>query len=110
MVMMQPHDSLPHDDHIHLRISCPHELRSSCLELARNTPHGRGRVAHKGHLGGAHVLRTPVHLQPTHPGKPPAAAAVRSQDPLALPLPEPTPDVTDVEPDVDGSGAGRTPD
>jgi penicillin-insensitive murein endopeptidase len=108
--MMQPHDSLPHDDHIHLRISCPHDPRSSCIELARNVSHAKGRVAHKGHLGGAHVLRTPVHLHPTHLGKPPAAAALQAQDPLVLPLPEPAPDAVDVEPDVDGSSTGRTPD
>ena len=106
MVMMQPSDSLPHDDHIHVRISCPHELRSSCIELAVAAPHGRGRVAHKGHLGGARVLRTPVHLHPAQPGKPPAASAARAQDPLVLPLPPP--DAVDVEPDVDGPG--RTPD
>jgi penicillin-insensitive murein endopeptidase len=110
MVMMQPHDSLPHDDHLHVRISCPHELRSSCIELARNASHAHGRVAHKGHPGGGHVLRTPGHLHPAQPGKPPAAVAARSQDPLALPLPEPALDGADVEPDVDASGGWRIPD
>lgn len=110
MVMMQPRDSLPHDDHIHVRISCPHEQRSSCIELAVNAPHGRGRVAHKGHLGGAHVLRTPVRLHPAQPGKTPAASATVAQDPLVLPQPEPTPGPVEIEPDVDSRGGGRTPD
>jgi penicillin-insensitive murein DD-endopeptidase len=97
IAMMQPHNSLPHDDHFHVRISCPHELHSSCIELASTNPHGRARLAHRGHTGGNHVLRTPVHLHPhPGPGKAPAASAAVAQDPLVLPL-----DPTDAETDVD---------
>jgi penicillin-insensitive murein endopeptidase len=95
-LMMQPHNSLPHDDHIHVRISCPREAHSSCIELARNAPHGHGRIARKGPPGG-HVLRTPAHVPP-HVGRPPAASAVAPRDPLVLPEPS---DTTDAEPELD---------
>jgi penicillin-insensitive murein DD-endopeptidase len=96
VTMMQPHNSLPHDDHIHVRISCPHEARSTCIELAKAAPHGKLRVAHKGHAGAGHALRTPVHAP--HPGKAPAASAPAPQDPLVLPPPA-APGADDVEPD-----------
>jgi penicillin-insensitive murein endopeptidase len=86
VALMQPHDSIPHDDHIHLRISCPHELHSSCVELARAAPHGHARVAHKGHPGG-HALKTPG---PATPGKAPAAAGTAPAAP-ELVLPDPAP-------------------
>ena len=31
-VMMQPSNALPHDNHFHVRISCPAEMRKSCVE------------------------------------------------------------------------------
>jgi penicillin-insensitive murein DD-endopeptidase len=99
VVLMQPHHSLPHDDHIHVRISCPHEMRSSCIELAKSAPHGKARVAHRSR-GGGHVLRTPAHVHPTHAGKPPAASAAVSQDPLALPE-------APAAPEVDADGEAR---
>ncbi len=96
VALMQPRDSLPHDDHIHLRITCPHELHSSSVELARSAPHGHARVAHKGHPMG-HGLRTPARVPPA-PGKPPAASAAAPQDaPLII---EPAPGADDVESDV----------
>jgi penicillin-insensitive murein endopeptidase len=86
LALMQPRDSLPHDDHIHLRISCPHELHSSCIELASRSPHGHARVAHKGAHPMGRGLKTPGHLPQGHPaGKPPAASAVTPQDvPLVI--------------------------
>lgn len=33
-VMMQPRHSLPHDDHFHIRISCPEEQQGMCVEDA----------------------------------------------------------------------------
>ncbi len=112
VVMMQPHNSLPHDDHFHVRISCPREMHSSCIELAKVAPHGRMRVAHKGHPGGGHVIRTPVRLP--HPEKAPAAAATTAQSPLVLPAPAPP--AEEIESDVDArdlvdeSGAVRITD
>ena len=32
VVMMQPSNALPHDNHFHVRISCPAEMRKSCVE------------------------------------------------------------------------------
>lgn len=81
-VMMQPHNSLPHDDHIHVRISCPHEAHSQCIELAKTAPHGKSRVAHKSH--GGRTLKTPA----ARPHAPKAAAAA-PQDPVVIPIPEP---------------------
>ncbi|MFT3768312.1 MAG: penicillin-insensitive murein endopeptidase [Minicystis sp.] len=102
LVMMQPHNSLPHDDHFHVRISCPHEAHSQCIELAKNAPHGHGRVARKAHPGG-HPLKTPGHGHghgaPGHqPGKPPPASATTPQDPFALP-PAVDPVIEEIDPD-----------
>jgi penicillin-insensitive murein DD-endopeptidase len=94
MVMMQPHNSLPHDDHIHVRISCPRDGHSSCIELARNAPHGGARVAHRGH-GAGHGLKTPAHAPP-RPPRSPAAVAPAPVDPLTLPT---SPAAPEVEPD-----------
>lgn len=99
LVLMQPHNSLPHDDHIHVRISCPAEARSSCIELAKNAPHGKSRVARKTNKGG-HPLKTP-HGHGHKPAKPPAAVAVASQDPFALPGVDPAePDEAESEADI----------
>jgi len=105
LVLMQPHNSLPHDDHFHVRISCPHEARSQCVELARNAPHGRARVAHKTH--GA--LKTPGHGHAApghHPRRPPPASAAAPLDPFALPPvlgPDDAPD-TDTRDDAADDG------
>ncbi len=113
IVMMQPHNSLPHDDHIHVRISCPHDGHGTCIELAKNAPHGKMRVAHKGHAGGGHVIKTPVRAP--RPAKPPAASAPALQGPVVLPSP-PVPPPDEVEPDADvhetpdDSGPGRIND
>jgi len=99
LVMMQPHNSLPHDDHIHVRISCPREARSSCIELAKPAPHGH--LAHKGAPGGR-VLHTPPHAHPaSHAAshKAPAASAV-TRDVPALPVAPPEGD----EPGFDVGG------
>jgi penicillin-insensitive murein DD-endopeptidase len=82
IVMMQPHNSLPHDDHIHVRISCPRATHSSCIELAK--VRHKTRVAKK--TRGGHPLRTPhrhAHAPPGH--RQPKLAAATPQDPFALP-------------------------
>jgi penicillin-insensitive murein endopeptidase len=81
MVMMQPHHSLPHDDHIHVRISCPASMRGTCVELAKGAlgeSHHAGRVAKKG-------VKTPPHAaQKPKPAArhdaPPAASIVMDRD------------------------------
>jgi penicillin-insensitive murein endopeptidase len=112
MVLMQPHNSLPHDDHFHVRISCPHEAHSQCIELAKNAPHGHTRVAHKAHG----PLKTPSHhVTPGHPHRPPPASAATPQDPFALPpvvgpgADEAAAD-TEARDEVDESGAPKITD
>jgi penicillin-insensitive murein DD-endopeptidase len=83
VVMMQPTTSLPHDDHFHVRISCP-AMHGSCIELAKNAPHGHRLLAHnKVHT----VLHTP-HLAGKGPAQgkmhPPPAAGMAPADPYAI--------------------------
>lgn len=103
LVLMQPTKSLPHDDHFHVRISCPRAARSACVELAKNAPRGKTRVARKGRV---QPLKTPATHAHTpaghHPRKPPAAMAVKPQDPFALPpLPNAEPDTEPPDDDDD---------
>lgn len=49
-VMMQPSNALPHDNHFHVRISCPPEMKKSCVEypagvFAKNAKKGKGKPA-----------------------------------------------------------------
>ncbi|APR81128.1 Murein endopeptidase [Minicystis rosea] len=99
LVMMQPHNSLPHDDHFHVRISCPHEAHSQCIELAKNAPRGHARVAKKTHAGGQ-PLKTPGHGHGHghHPQKPPPASAATPMDPFPIPA-VPDPGVEEIDPD-----------
>ena len=58
ITMMQPSDSEAHDDHMHVRISCPSSSRGSCLEIARRPFHPPHLVARKPSMRPS-VLRTP---------------------------------------------------
>jgi len=56
-VMMQPTGGLPHDDHFHVRISCPSSSKKSCVEIAKNAPSkARLKMAKKGRGG----MKTPA--------------------------------------------------
>ncbi|WP_437874951.1 penicillin-insensitive murein endopeptidase [Sorangium sp. So ce513] len=44
LAMMQPTGAEPHDDHMHVRISCPSSMRGTCIELAKNAPSQRSRA------------------------------------------------------------------
>ncbi|WP_437630791.1 penicillin-insensitive murein endopeptidase [Sorangium sp. So ce854] len=44
LAMMQPTGAEPHDDHMHVRISCPSAMRGTCIELAKNAPSQRSRA------------------------------------------------------------------
>lgn len=91
IALMQPTQSLPHDDHFHVRISCPATMHGSCIELAKNLPRGKSRVAR--HAPGP--LHTPGKGGVTHGSAaghtkggvgakhPPAAAGMVSTDPFA---------------------------
>ncbi|WP_437807932.1 penicillin-insensitive murein endopeptidase [Sorangium sp. So ce1078] len=71
LAMMQPTGAEPHDDHMHVRISCPRAMRGSCVELAKNAPsfRTRARMAKT-----AKALRTPPSAR-GQAARPRAAAA-----------------------------------
>ena len=85
LTMLQPHGSLPHDDHFHVRISCPSGMQG-CVEnptgsqAARAKRHGF-RVPSAG-PSAHHDAARPVHaVHPVAPAKsriiaPPATGAV----------------------------------
>lgn len=56
LVMMQPTGGLPHDDHFHVRISCPSSMKKTCVEYAKNAP-SKARLGKKGKQRAA--MRTP---------------------------------------------------
>ena len=88
-VLAQPHGSLPHDDHFHVRIACPAGM-DKCIEqpTARNHGHG-GALSSHGHpahpssasASNAHVSGNGSHAAPapahgaSHPAAPPRPAA-----------------------------------
>lgn len=48
-LMLQPHRALPHDDHFHVRIACPHTQQDTCVEDAvLRPPRGRPALAQPG--------------------------------------------------------------
>ena len=107
ITLMQPTQSLPHDDHFHVRISCPATMRGSCIELAKNLPRGKGRVARHAHG----PLHTPLKGGVAHGSAaghtkggvgakhPPAAAGMAPTDPFA----DVNPSADDGEADADGA-------
>jgi penicillin-insensitive murein endopeptidase len=66
MTMVQPHGSLPHDDHFHVRISCPAGM-TGCIENPAVS-----RIARRPHAAHAPAARTPP---------PPAHATVAAPPP-----------------------------
>jgi penicillin-insensitive murein DD-endopeptidase len=64
IAMVQPSNSLPHDDHIHVRISCPRSYAGAgeCIELAKNVRPSKRKLARdeRARRRNAHAsLRTP---------------------------------------------------
>ncbi|WP_434041969.1 penicillin-insensitive murein endopeptidase [Sorangium cellulosum] len=78
LAMMQPTGAEPHDDHMHVRISCPSAMRGTCIELAKNAPSFRTR---ERRAKAAKALRTPA---PRAPG-----SAARSEKATAAPARRP---------------------
>lgn len=82
LAMMQPTGAEPHDDHMHVRISCPRAEDGRCMELARNAPskHKRAKdVAGAGKAGKSAArkaaARRPARATPTtHPARATRAA------------------------------------
>lgn len=91
-VMMQPSNALPHDNHFHVRISCPASMRKSCVEypagvFAKNSKKGKGKPAivtpakGKGAPGHATAQRVGTAAKPgpaAHRRKSRVAAAPRA--------------------------------
>ncbi len=77
LAMMQPKRSLPHDDHFHVRISCPHSSKGGCIEYAkRRTPAKKSRLAGKtkrkkraAHANAHFVSNDPFELELEHEGE-----------------------------------------
>jgi penicillin-insensitive murein endopeptidase len=118
VAMMQPTESLPHDDHIHVRISCPRSMRDTCIELSKNAPSKASRLAKarrpRGH--GRVTLKTPRRGQATRPAahdvrhaspNRPASASDRGATAHAASLSHranrPAPAVYDAEADADAA-------
>ncbi|WP_441292287.1 penicillin-insensitive murein endopeptidase [Sorangium sp. KYC3313] len=72
LAMMQPTGAEAHDDHMHVRISCPAAMRGSCVELAKNAPsRARAPMARKTDR----ALRTPPPSARAEAARPSKAAA-----------------------------------
>jgi penicillin-insensitive murein endopeptidase len=110
-VLQQPHGALPHDDHFHVRISCPAHM-SGCVEnpAVRSRPAAPSLVAHGRRGAPSHVaaggLVTPA---PTHTPLPSLPSPAPST-PASSPHEDDTPGEPDAPPasipapidDVDG--------
>jgi penicillin-insensitive murein endopeptidase len=73
-VMMEPTAAPPHDDHFHVRISCPASSKKSCVEIAKNAPSkAKTKLARKGR--GA--VKTPAPRRTELPAANPKKASSR---------------------------------
>ena len=83
-VLAQPHGSLPHDDHFHVRVACPSGM-DKCIEQPVARHHGHaGALAshgHPAHPSSHGAAPSPSHAAPAaghgaaHPAAPPRPAA-----------------------------------
>jgi penicillin-insensitive murein endopeptidase len=96
VVMMQPSNALPHDNHFHVRISCPAEMRKSCIEypagvFAKRTKGKPGLVTPHGNKHDtAHALAAhKPDKAPKSGGQAPAAQAHAPQAHAAVAKPKP---------------------
>jgi penicillin-insensitive murein endopeptidase len=77
-LMAQPHGSLPHDDHFHIRVACPPGM-DKCVEqpLARRkkkSPHHSSATAHAKPAPSASKRSEPPPAKPEKPAPPPTAS------------------------------------
>jgi penicillin-insensitive murein endopeptidase len=98
LAMMQPSGAEPHDDHMHVRISCPRADAGRCVELAKDAPMGQKRArngrparaerAQKERKGApaarAATARAPRARTERRRDAPPPAARGASQVPMML--------------------------
>ena len=90
-VLQQPHGALPHDDHFHVRISCPSHM-SGCVENPAMRTHKAPPMSAHGRRG------TLGHGLVTHPPTPPPVPAT-PPGPVPAPADAPTPE-DDPSPDA----------
>lgn len=74
LAMMQPTRGEPHDDHMHVRISCPRSMRDRCIELAKNAPSSRTR-AQQAKVASAGKAAAPLRTPGARARKPDAGPA-----------------------------------
>lgn len=114
-LMQQPHGTLPHDDHFHVRIGCPAHM-GGCIENPSVRAHRPELLAH-GRRGGSSraiagaapnvepAARAPSHLRPLQPGDDvtpaPSTPATPNPSEPATPDAPPASIATPVD-DVDG--------
>jgi penicillin-insensitive murein endopeptidase len=91
--MQQPHGTLPHDDHFHVRIGCPAHMES-CVENPRYPnrlpmsagAHGRrGRLLPTSHEAAPHVSPRPAGQDLEI--SPPREVAPKDEPPASMPAP-----------------------
>ena len=122
-LLMQPRGSLPHDDHFHVRISCPSGMHE-CIEfpMRKNgtiyyahapASHARGRVAvaphGSGHLSSSgaatkHTAAGSNHVGKPDRGGPTSAAEVPSFEPPPAVLSTPVSPAEPLDPIDDADG------
>jgi penicillin-insensitive murein endopeptidase len=118
-LMQQPHGTLPHDDHFHVRIACPAHMNGCIENPVLRAPRRQDLVAHGRRGGASHALiatasaaaaepaaRTPAHLRTPAPAEnaaspPGPAAAPRTPEPAAEPDTPPASMAVPID-DVDG--------
>jgi penicillin-insensitive murein endopeptidase len=97
-VMAQPHGSLPHDDHFHVRIACPPSMDKCVEDPTLPHLHARAHVPHaKPHSG---IPRAPTH--PPAQAPPSAPPAAPDAPPAMLGVPQSSGPDQGLIDDVDG--------
>jgi penicillin-insensitive murein endopeptidase len=106
-VMAQPRGSLPHDDHFHVRISCPSGMEACIEQPTRNLAHARYGAA-RAH---AHAVAVAPPAASAHPPVAVAAGHPKSSTPANADLPAlpRRPDAPAASIDAKGESAGVLP-
>jgi penicillin-insensitive murein endopeptidase len=120
-VLAQPHGSLPHDDHFHVRIACPAGQEGKCIEQPVAKNHGRGAVmasshghaAHPSHGGSAGAPAStpaaPAHAAPAAAHATPAAPPRPAQREPAEESAKSEPSIPSLSPSVPGLDSAVIP-
>jgi penicillin-insensitive murein endopeptidase len=116
-VLMQPSDSLPHDDHFHIRISCPSTMKGVCVELSRGAPMGRVRSGSRAAVVTRSRTKRPKSVTPAAPAAtavarlaPAAPTAVKARPATPADLAEAEADADEVKDSLDEVGLVKITD